>query len=304
MKKHFKKGFTIIEISLFLALSGFLMVGIIVGANASINRQRYIDSSNSFAEFIRGAYSDVLNVSNDKNPDIGDEQAGRTTTAIYGKFISFGEKDDGEDKIGDTVYVYDLVGRAVSSSSIKSSRVIEMMFDQDISANIFDKTTCEGTSGACLQFYRMTKYNIPWEGTVGASSDDGDNASVYKFKGAILIIRSPATGSIRTYTIDFSNTRATGYEAVAASGIDTNFHAQVTVAAVENFTNFLKVMASTGSNSNNGGENELTVCIDTDDNAGPNRRGLKISARANNSSGVMLTEMDAGDSKCLGKSNY
>ena len=66
MKKHIiKHGFTIVEVSLFLALSGFLMVGLILGANISIARQRYNDSVNSFADFIRGAYADTLNVANE-----------------------------------------------------------------------------------------------------------------------------------------------------------------------------------------------------------------------------------------------
>ena len=94
MKTRNRSGFTIMEVSLFLALSGFLMVGLIASANMSVNRQRYSDSVNSVSDFLRGIYTDVLNVSNDKTPSsmLNGEDAGRTTTAIYGKLLIFGEQ--------------------------------------------------------------------------------------------------------------------------------------------------------------------------------------------------------------------
>ena len=57
-KKH---GFTIIEVSLFLAITALLFVGITVGTQNSINQQRYADSVNSFADFLRNVYSQVSN---------------------------------------------------------------------------------------------------------------------------------------------------------------------------------------------------------------------------------------------------
>ena len=48
--KHKRKGFTLIEIVLFLAITGLLFVGIIVGTNNSIGQQRFTDSVQNFAE--------------------------------------------------------------------------------------------------------------------------------------------------------------------------------------------------------------------------------------------------------------
>jgi len=54
------KGFTIIEVMIFLAISGALLVGVIVGTSATIARQRYNDAVESFAEFMRRQYSVVI----------------------------------------------------------------------------------------------------------------------------------------------------------------------------------------------------------------------------------------------------
>lgn len=299
MTKHTsstKSGFTIVEVALFLALSGFLMVGVIIGANASISRQRYNDSVNSFAEFIRGTYSDVLNVSNNKNPDDPDAEAGRSTTAIYGKLISIGEDDS------DTVYTYDLVGNAVSSSSVNASRVIDMIQSSSIGASIFTDSGCDRNPVGCTNaFYNINSYEIPWGGNLSRGNDAGDSNNGARFHGAILIIRSPVTGSIRTYNFNYDEPSIRNK--ISEKSIGVNFHSQTSNSqARNNFKSFLQEFSK--ANLNNGGENEMTICIDSDDNTGSNRRGVKIAARATNSSGVMLTEMDGENALCKGRKTF
>ena len=53
------KGFTIIEVMLFLALSGFLLVGILAGTGSSIANQRYKDAVQDAVDALRDAYSFV-----------------------------------------------------------------------------------------------------------------------------------------------------------------------------------------------------------------------------------------------------
>ena len=298
MKKHIssiKAGFTIIEVALFLALSGILMIGLIAGANSSIARQRYNDSVNSFAEFVRGVYADVLNVSSDKNPDQASEKAGRETKAVYGKLISIGEEG-----AGNTIYVYDLVGNAVSSSSVSSTRIIDMMHEDTINANIFKKD-CSATPASCSrEFYRMTSYAVPWEAVLSRGRDAGSNNG-YPFHGTILIIRSPVTGNIRTYTFNHDHTAIQAQ--LNTEHITTNFHTQN--ATGQDYNNFKKYLTKLASTSvDNGGENEMIICVDSDDNPGPNRRGVKIAVRATNSSGVTLTEMDRTNADCENRDTF
>jgi len=53
-------GFTIIEVVIFLAISGVLTVGILAGASTTVARYRYNDSVQSLAQFLRSQYSAVL----------------------------------------------------------------------------------------------------------------------------------------------------------------------------------------------------------------------------------------------------
>lgn len=76
------KGFTIIEVTLFLAVSALLMVGLMIGVSSSVNRQHYNDSVQDMAEYLRNVYAGTSNV---KNP--GDGKGNSTDKAIYGKLI-------------------------------------------------------------------------------------------------------------------------------------------------------------------------------------------------------------------------
>ena len=65
-----KKAFTIIEVMLVVSISGLMLVTMLVGWNANIERQRYNDSVNTFKSDIQGVFSDVENQTNDKNQRI------------------------------------------------------------------------------------------------------------------------------------------------------------------------------------------------------------------------------------------
>ena len=79
-----RRGFTLIEVALFLAVTGLLFAGVMVGVQNSIWQQRYNDTVQNFANFLRNVYSEVSNPQSSGN--------GRSEElAIYGKLISFGE---------------------------------------------------------------------------------------------------------------------------------------------------------------------------------------------------------------------
>lgn len=64
MTTHAVRGFTIIEVMLFLAVTGMLTVSILVGSGMVIAQQRYRDSVNSLKGFIQEQYSQTANVMN------------------------------------------------------------------------------------------------------------------------------------------------------------------------------------------------------------------------------------------------
>ena len=279
MIKHNKKtGFTIIEVSLFLALSGFLMVGLILGANLSISRQRYNDTTNSFFDYLSGMYTDVLNVSNDKGLS---EKPGRSKTAVYGKLVTFGEDDgtNNPDNIVKDVYTYDIVGKAISSSSATSSSIISLL-KNEIDANIIEATLpASGGSTYTNTFYRMVKYTIPWDGHLQITNNASDNTVNHNtFRGAVMIVRSPTTGGIRTYVYEGpeipSFHRAAKNEELGINGLGSSQRPL--------FKAFLDKLH----------EGQLDMCLDSPDNNLGNRQNVRIINHANNSSGVMLASFD------------
>lgn len=94
--KRWQAGFTIIEVVLFLALSGVLIIQLLVGVNAALRQQQYRDTVQSFAGFLRDQYSRVINVENDRGRDKlcpithSDSRAtdrGQSNCVIAGRYI-------------------------------------------------------------------------------------------------------------------------------------------------------------------------------------------------------------------------
>ena len=265
--KGFKKAFTLVEVSLFLALSGFLMIGLIIGANMSISRQRYNDTVNSFAEFIRGVYSDVLNVSNDKVPSSKEdgEDAGRTGKAVYGKLIVIGDPGTAPSEI----YTYDVVGKAVNSSEITGENTLQDLISLGINIAYLDSVNKNIP-------YKETRYILPWDGVIEASNSNNLR------RDAILIVRSPSSGSIVTYSLNpsASPTPNLAFRAAFAGAADAR-------------NRFTQLLSNFQSNQN------IDLCVDSPDNTNKFRRDVRINAGANNSSFVEEVALDnETENKC------
>lgn len=299
--KKIKNGFTMMEVSLFLALSGFLMIGLIASANLSVNRQRYSDSVNSVSDFLRGIYTDVINVSNDKTPSSEDSNsdAGRTTTAVYGKLLVFGEDnyDETEPRRSETVHVYDIVGDAVNSASLSATNTLDIL--RSVHANI----VYNAGSGATRKYvvYRVTTYTAPWEATL-ENGDTGTTNSLYgngkQFRRMIIIVRSPTSGTIHTYVSSELSTDGNQFSVPQI----TNILATTNGESVYNlFKSYLGDPNATPSVEPVFSEQQIDICVDSDDlgNSG-NRRDVRVNLRAANSSGVKMVEQDDLDNSICG----
>lgn len=201
--KRFKLGFTIIEITLFMAITALLFAGIAAGTSNSIERQRYYDTVQNFAEFLRSVYSQV------SNPQSMGE--GRSDIAIYGKLITFGEmygtNEEGTEKIheGDEtqwIYVYDVVGNAdVHESGSVQKALLEVGANvvraTEVTGNIVKRIAAVGMSEAYAPRWGMSIENVG----PNYSTDDRKidlNMEKALFKGSILIVRHPRSGTINT----------------------------------------------------------------------------------------------------------
>lgn len=166
--RKMRSGFTFIEVSLFLAITGLVFVGIAVGTQNSIFWQRYNDSVQSFAEFLRSEYSRVANVQlNAKGKNEGRIALGRVILFdkngnINSYLLSVGEK--AENASGG---VKDWLKNGSASPEI------------DKNVGISEKFTPRW--GAQIQTTKA--YNGGYE----------------PYMGAIMIVRHPSNGTIYTF---------------------------------------------------------------------------------------------------------
>lgn len=182
-----RRGFTLIEISLFLVLTAALFVGVATGTHNSIYQQRYNDSVQNFVEFLRSAYSRTSNVEN--------QGEGRSNYAIYGKLITFGERYDlaGEDnKEKGAIFTYDVIGKV---GDIGTGTALGALAALDANVVLYDEDQRFYSTGITDSY--TLKWNAELEpecGDVSCSYDD--------FQGSILIVRHPRSGTVYTYFYD------------------------------------------------------------------------------------------------------
>jgi prepilin-type N-terminal cleavage/methylation domain-containing protein len=175
-------GFTIIELMLVLAISGSLVAAIFVGSSTAINQQRYRDSVNSLKSFIQNQYDQVSNTLNDRTGTEGctstatitatPQSRGTSDCVIMGRLVTLAAN-------GVDLSAVDVVG-------YRASNVIVPPATTDL---------------AELRTYRLGVSSAsPDTDTVawGAKVVSPNTTNAYGF--SMLIVRSPQSGSIMTFT--------------------------------------------------------------------------------------------------------
>ena len=168
-----KKGFTLVEVMLFLGVTGLLFLGVTAGVRSSIYWQRYNDATQSFAEFLRGIYSQVMNVQNNGG--------GASDYAIYGKLVVFGSSDD-------KVEVYTLVGDADGDEDGFSTTEGTITLLDKLHASIYKTNDV----GAVELRGSMDIYSPKWGSLI---EDEYGNP----MKGMLLVARHPGSGLVHTF---------------------------------------------------------------------------------------------------------
>lgn len=198
MRRTKISGFTVIEIMLFLAITGLMVVGFLFGASRSINNQRYKDSVNTFKSIIQQQYSDVDNTINNHSnfwecSSTGVNELtietgaprGQSDCVLLGKLI----RTVGTD--GKKIKVNDVVGLIPAGPTTGLDDV-----------TIFKKTNISplpGGYGVYSSNVNEQEYDISWGASL--SKLNGDSLSF-----SILIVRSPISGAVRTFYSETSET--------------------------------------------------------------------------------------------------
>lgn len=169
-----------IEVALFLAVTGLLFVGVTVGVQNSIYQQRYTDAVQSFADFLRNLYSETANVQGIKG--------GKSNKAIYGKLVSFGESTDlnGDSLDGNAIYAYDVIGDIGETETGDALSLLRAL-----NADVVNKEGDELKLAGMVEDYRPK-----WATAIQKTN----NFDLYS--GALLIVRHPSSGTIFTFVSD------------------------------------------------------------------------------------------------------
>lgn len=178
-----RQGFTVIEVMLFLAISGLLVMGILGGTGVAINVQRYKDATNSLFSYFQSQYDLTINTQNTHTNLVacadGSVTASATAVTVGSSLSCF--------VTGRLITVSDN-GKRITAQWVYAARDAHQG-DDDITAltnaGLFTSSVADTPEVYTPEW--GTRLNVPKQ----ATSMDG---------WQLLIVRSPSTGTVRTFT--------------------------------------------------------------------------------------------------------
>lgn len=191
---------------MFLAISGLLMVALMVGWTTSLNTQRYKDSIRTFQTFLQQQYNLVYNVENGRDTRLScakdnatnelrvvtdetgdDTRRGQSECVMMGRYVHISNGMD--------IKVYSILGLEPNAADQNN----DTQAIKDYLARYVD-TSAVGSVGLSDEELEM-----PWQAIVTGQTDRtiaGDYA--------IAIIRSPVSGIVHTYVKDITSANSLG----------------------------------------------------------------------------------------------
>ena len=270
MGKH--KGFTFVEIALFLVVTALIFIGVAGGMQTTIFQQKYNDSVQNFLEFLRDIYSEVSNTQS--------TGSGNSDQAIYGKMVVFGENTDllgntisnTDDK--NSVFVYDVVGDA-NVSSVTSSTVRAMLKALNANVVIFDEDNEPMLASP-------EKYLPRWGARIEAP--DGK-----KLEKTILVVRHPNSGTTNTLVYGFP------------IQVNQIFYENKESCEKNDPKKCGDIPTILGKDLEHFALADLDFCINSDElgrNLFSSPQDIRIEPNARNASSVLKIDMDSSDNRC------
>ena len=194
-------GFTVIEVMLFLAVSGLMILGMFVGISGSINRQRYEDAVFSFQDYLQGQYNLVDNVRNNRDQYI----------CRSGAIIEASPTEQAERARGTSDCV--ITGRLVTT--VDGRRFTSKPVIATAPSSAYDVTHGEAGLLDSLQLVVMPDvaltdsddYQIAWNTRIYTEKGNEDASNTAQ----LLIVRMPTSNVVRTYFRTTDSTDLTGF---------------------------------------------------------------------------------------------
>ncbi len=303
---HRASGFTIIEVMLSLAISGMVLVGALIGVSSTISRQRYRDTVESAAALLRNQYDLVSRVQiNERANDddcgdisgdslgskiLGDNKGGRgrSKCSVYGIAVTLGLENGHRMQVTNLIGIeYNAYRDSLTADGGNADELIGAMSELELIKNLKITNLFDKDSTQCQVTGLLTDERYKWDATI-ETTKKGENAEYI-----ILIVRSPRSGAIHTFTMNYSG---------STNIYDSFDYTDIANGTCSNEQNgVLKATIREGLMNNRFTRTEdVKLCINSADMLATygKRRMIKIEADGHNSSAVVLTNMDDGGNEC------
>lgn len=214
-KQRRSAGFTIIEVSLFLGISGLLFAGLLTGVGLSLQRQRYTDSVNSTHSFLQRQFNEVLNVVNTRPGGkscaggvIGNasQPIGASNCLVLGRVIEFAP---GGDKT--KLRVYTVVGQRLSE--------VDLLLATD------DFDVLGRSDPHIVASADALEYLIPWS----AETSEIKRSITGEDEKYVALLRSPRSGATIVYSFAATDDAVSTDPSIKNQMIAANAQKPVTV---------------------------------------------------------------------------
>lgn len=193
-----QSGFTIIEVMLFLAITGLMLAGVMVAINGTINRQRYTEAVDSFHDYLQSQYALVSSVRNNRPGTVecntgasggivdgGSSPRGTSDCTIIGRYVHT-TGSGGKNIVSAPVYARtDVNSRAIQSPEPSDKSIVDRVADLNLLVTPSDDTLNQDDDD----------YTLAWQTNIYTSDANRNDGAEF----AMLIIRMPTDSLTRTF---------------------------------------------------------------------------------------------------------
>lgn len=227
----FAGGYTIIEVSLFLGISGLLFTVAIFATGSTIRNARFSDSGRSLEAYVQKQYDNLLTGVNPRSNDVacvggtvssGTQTPGTSNCLLIGKLLVF--------QIGNySIMTYDIV------ASDPGVNVNYGQTDEQLIANDFRPQV--------VTTVNVLPYSIPWQAPITGVKRVNDGVAA----NALALIRSPRSTRVVAYS--YKETGATpAQDFLANSGVLSGQIINYCLRSADGFGATAKLVIGRGGN--------------------------------------------------------
>jgi Tfp pilus assembly protein FimT len=207
-------GFTIVEITLFMAITGVLFLIALAGTGNAIRSFRFTDSGRSLESFAQKQYDDIVNGLNGRSASVSctsgtidtstSQTVGSSNCLLIGKLIVFAAGNS-------NVNIYPVIGSEPAGVNYAQN-------DEQLITAFAPKTVTTTNTNT---------YQIPWGTVPSGFKRLSDSVAA----NGLLLIRSPKSTRIVSYTFKITGATPTDLSSVVSTAANRS---QVTNFCIKN----------------------------------------------------------------------